>query len=523
MAMDDKLIVTNRAALEEKYGKAGLARIKSAVDALIAADAARDIKSRLVYLDDAVAMKRYKAKPVKICTNPRQNKDAIDAIFRSDNPEYLLILGAPDVVPHQNLSNPVYDPENDDDKYAWGDLPYACDAPYAQDIAKFKGPTRVVGRLPDMVGPEAPDGSMKPDHILSLLGTAAKYKRRKATEYGTYFGLSTHSWQKSTDLSLFNIFGNSDAIAISPKDGPAFPARRLAPLTHFINCHGARLTPEFYGEKGQRQPVSYKSLSIAKKIRPGTVAAMECCYGAELYDSDSLEGPLPICQHYLKQGAYGYFGSTTIAYGPPSGNGAADLITQFFLLAVIGGASLGRAALQARQRFIEEVSELDPVDLKTLGQFNLLGDPSIHPVASEDATDMPKNVDAKFAASQGRRERRAKMKEMGEHLAQTKPTASRRATSVRKSKSVRDALASLKRKAGISAKKEFIPYTVKAPPAARARARARNAKGGAALATRYYVLSTRKKTADPARDLHKAVVAKEVSGRIVGFRIYEAK
>src|SRR5262249_52823296 len=98
---------------------------------------------------------------------------------------------------------------------------------------------------------------------------------------------------------------------------------------------------------------------------------------------------------------------------------------------------------------------------------------------------------------------------------------SRRAKSFRKTKAVQDTLASLKRKAGISATKEFVPYTVQAPPAARARARARNAKGGAALASRYYVLSTKKKTAD--RELHKAVVAKEVSGRIVGYRIYEAK
>ena len=88
---------------------------------------------------------------------------------------------------------------------------------------------------------------------------------------------------------------------------------------------------------------------------------------------------MPICQRYLIQGAYGYFGSSTIAYGPEEGNGAADLITQYFLMAVLDGASLGRAALVARQRFVQQTAELDPVDLKTLGQFNLLGDPSIHP------------------------------------------------------------------------------------------------------------------------------------------------
>ena len=38
-------------------------------------------------------------------------------------------------------------------------------------------------------------------------------------------------------------------------------------------------------------------------------------------------------------------------------------------------------------------AELDPVDLKTLGQFNLLGDPSIHPAAIASATSVPKGVD----------------------------------------------------------------------------------------------------------------------------------
>ena len=75
------------------------------------------------------------------------------------------------------------------------------------------------------------------------------------------------------------------------------------------------------------------------------MAAVECCYGAELYDSVTLSLPMPICQRYLIQGAYGYFGSSTIAYGPEEGNGAADLITQYFLLAMLDGASLGRAAL----------------------------------------------------------------------------------------------------------------------------------------------------------------------------------
>ena len=78
--MDDKIIVSNRAALMAKYGGAGVAKIKTAIDGLIAADAKRGIKSRLVYLDQAAAMRRFQGRAVDDHASARQNKVAIDAI-----------------------------------------------------------------------------------------------------------------------------------------------------------------------------------------------------------------------------------------------------------------------------------------------------------------------------------------------------------------------------------------------------------------------------------------------------------
>jgi hypothetical protein len=173
----DKIIVSNRAALTAKYGNAGVAKIKAAVTALIAADAKRSIRSRLVFLDDAVAMKGFKGRAVTIPTNTRENKAAIDAIFRTANPAYLMILGAPDVVSQQDTANPAFAPPDDDpDEFAYSDLPYACDAPYSRDVAKFKGPTRVVGRLPDLM-----KQSGAPTHLLSLLRTARGSRRRSCS------------------------------------------------------------------------------------------------------------------------------------------------------------------------------------------------------------------------------------------------------------------------------------------------------------------------------------------------------
>lgn len=510
--MDDKIIVTNRAALTAKYGTAGLAKIKTAITAQIAADKARGFNTRFIYLDDATAMRRLRGRAVTDARSAVQNKQAIDAIYRARKPEYLMILGAPDVVPHQDMSNSMYDGVNDPNRYAYGDLPYACDAPYSRDIAAFRGPTRVVGRLPDLAG------AREPSHVLALLGTAATHKTRPVNDYGRYFGLSTDSWRKSTELSLFDLFGNATAMVLSPPDGPNHPAARLAPLSHFINCHGGMADPSFYGEKGRAQPDALNSGSLVGKIRAGTVAAVECCYGAEMYDSVTLALALPICQQYLRQGAYGYFGSSTIAYGPSEGNGAADLITKYFLLALLGGASLGRATLVARQQFVQQTAELDPVDLKTLAQFSLLGDPSIHPAMVASPTGLPKGVERSELKRQQRNERRAKMKIMGDMLRVTKPTASRKTHVARKSPTVQKALANIAKEAGINSRTVFTAYKVNTPVGARAGAKA------AGVASRYYVAVYRpraKRGTNAGRSV--AAVAKEVGGRIIGYRIYGEK
>ena len=67
---------------------------------------------------------------------------------------------------------------------AWGDLPYACDAPYSRDITKFIGPTRVIGRLPDMTG------ASEPSHLLACLQTAVTYRQRPPAQYLDSLALS---------------------------------------------------------------------------------------------------------------------------------------------------------------------------------------------------------------------------------------------------------------------------------------------------------------------------------------------
>jgi len=408
--MTDKLIVSNRGALRRKYGAAGLARIRTALDHLVAADRKRGLVTRVAWLDDARTMRAHRAPVVADPVDYAATKKAVDALFRVATPDYLMLLGAPDVISHQPLSNPLYDPPDEPDVYAWSDLPYACAGPYSHDIATFTGPTRVVGRLPDLTGATDP---AQASHVVSLLRSAAGYRSREAEEYGPYFALSAQSWEVCSGRNLFEIFGNRDRLRTSPRSGPHFTAAALAPLSHFINCHGDEGSDEFAGQHGRNYPVSLRTRSIDGAITPGTVAAVECCYGAQLYAADLIGIDIPICQSYLAQGAYGYLGSTTIAYGESRTMSAADLLVQYFLLEVLGGASLGRAALRARQRYVREIVDLDPTDLKTLAQFMLLGDPSIHPVRSAATPVSAKAAGAEVGLRQRRRERRAKLASEG--------------------------------------------------------------------------------------------------------------
>ncbi|HVZ37913.1 MAG TPA: hypothetical protein VHI13_01450 [Candidatus Kapabacteria bacterium] len=372
----DKVILTNFGVLSAKYGPTGLAAINAALERLVAADKARGLDSVVIGLDDAAGMGSLKVPVVTNAQSGRQAKDAIDAIYRALTPDYIMILGSSDVVPHQSLANPVFDGANDPDRMVPSDLPYACDAPYGGDASKYTGPTRVVGRLPDITG-----GNVA-DYLVGLIETAVNWTSRPRSQYASYLGISAAVWEDSTALSLQNVFGNASDLQIVPTAGPKWEAALLARRAHFVNCHGALANPHYYGQQGSTFPIAHDAAYVAaSELAEGTVIAAECCYGAELYNPVLADNQqMGMCNTYLSKKAYAFLGSSTIAYGPASGNGSADYLCQFFLNQVLAGASVGRAALMARQEFVRRSGMVDPVDLKTLAQFSLMGDPSIQPV-----------------------------------------------------------------------------------------------------------------------------------------------
>lgn len=417
----DKVIITAAATLKKKYGGTGLKKVQTALGKLIAADLKRGVVSRVFDLQDKALLKTLGLPASAAPLTEQAAKNAVDAIFAAHRPAYVLLLGAPDVIPYISLDNPI----DDDDPVVPSDLPYACDQPFSTDPLVFRAPTRVVGRLPDI------NGARKPDALLAALKEAAAWQSDAAASYsGEFFGLSTASWQKSTRKNLQSLFGKKAQPLLSPPAGPDWTKTELAPRSHFINCHGAMSSPEFYGEEDKEedpeQPVSHESDHLKTRVVRGTIIAAECCYGAELYnpvidpDAPELTVAPSIANRYLEQGAWAFVGSTTVAYGPAVGLGEADLICQFFFKHIFAGFSTGRAFLQARLDFVKAARRISPTEMKTLAQFVLLGDPSIHPVVKQAAkaaakklsTATPAEKHAKAVSlSQGREQRRSLLRQ----------------------------------------------------------------------------------------------------------------
>jgi hypothetical protein len=514
--MPDKIIVTNNAALSAKYGQS-IGAIDTAVKQLIQADSARGIQTQLVALDDAAGMQRLGVSPVLDAKNEEQNKNAIDGVYRSLSSEYLLLLGSQDVIPHQQLKNPVYDPtqpDKDPDQWISSDLPYACEAAFSALPEDFVGPTRVVGRLPDITG-----GS-DPKYLCNLLDVAGKWKEGPPSAYRQYLGFTAAVWAKSTQLSLQYIFASSGDLQGSPPMGPNWPTNLLSRRSHFINCHGADVDFHFYGQDpNDNYPISHDAKYIAGKLSEGTLVAAECCYGAELYNPLPL-GQIGIANTYMAGKAYGYFGSTTVAYGPPDSNGSADLLCQYFLKKAITGASFGRAALEARQLFAHAAAPVGPVDLKTLAQFILLGDPCIQCVTEPKSKLLGPTGGAPSpeALQAQRKERRSRLLAAGTELQKNLPTA-KSSASVSGSAIIEDAVKAIALQHGVKDPK-VLSFTLRDLPGSTAK----TLRAGKAVPLATFHLVVGRTVDTETKVLRLTVVeARETDGKLASVRVLYGK
>jgi len=397
----DKLLITHLGALRRKYGAEGAAEVRAALDDLVAADEARGLVSRVLLLDNTSSMKAVKATKVADGDWVATLK-AVDLASTRYQPAYLALVGASDVVAQARVRNPIANRGRDPDPYVPSDLPFACDLPATWtgpvgdmlDAADLLAVTRVVGRIPDLVG--ASDPAM----LLEAIRTATSYTQRKATAYQKVFSLSAAVWKGSTTMSVDLLPGPAPTTHLSPPARSAWTKTQLAPRTHFVNCHGGDTIPDWFGQApgGAVDTVAMAPEDVDGRIAEGTIVAAECCYGSMHMAPAALGGRVPMVWAYLRSGGYAGIGSSTTSYGPADGMGLADLICRYAVEGIIAGASSGRALLDARQRFIRETGSMSPIDLKTLAQFELLGDPSLVAVDQQELRESGINDPRKVRA-----------------------------------------------------------------------------------------------------------------------------
>ncbi|MCF2221507.1 hypothetical protein H9Q08_19765 [Chryseobacterium sp. PS-8] len=497
-----KAIITSKQNLQSKYDTQ-FRDVEAMLGELVKSDSNRGITTYIIYIDDPISASNAGITAVTSVTR-QSAKQSVDDVFKKLKPAYIVLFGSQDIFPFQEIDNPCND---DDGKIIPSDLPYACDSAYNKDISSFIGPTRVVGRIPDIPG--VADLS----YLKIIFEAIISYKKVKPEKLMDYFSVTAEVWKKSTQMSLNNIFGNSSSLKNSPSQNSPHSATDLKPLTHFYNCHGSSIDSKFYGQNGNNYPTAQYSADLVGKISKGTVVAAECCFGAEVFDP-SNEGThnISIASAYFKNEAIAFMGSSTIAYGPSSGNSLADLITQYFMKNVINGASTGRALLEARQKFLSVTGpHLDPYELKTLAQFYLLGDPSIQ-VA----------VDAKLDSVSTVENRRLNLFNKGLNLADTlAPSKEIKIVQpkLKDKKTLDDELKKIFDQTGFTGEEKEIVYEVE-PKNKKVNAFAKGFSGTESIIYRVFIQKPQKTN---SFSIFNVLVLKENGDKMLGWKLYHRK
>jgi hypothetical protein len=423
-----KLSVTLRRALERKYDAPALKAIDRAVKAWIAADSKRGVRTIHVAVDDAAAMKALGAAAVRGKATASKVKRAIDELWGRLSPDYLVLFGGSDIVPHFVVANPSFDPSGDDDEDVPTDNPYASSSLFrASRRSSYLVPDRVVGRIPDMLLDD------DPAWLVDYLAGVSAWTPGKGTVFRDVYAVCCDVWKGAGAACVKYIGAPASSLLISPpeSDGSSVSRRRLSSRLHMIKCHGSPLDPQFYGQKGDSYPVALLSSSLKRRLKPNTVAAAMCCYGAQVYSpadpAATVSGAWPLASTYLRKGALTFAGSTMIAWVGVSEMMCADWIVAGYLKAMLGGASAGRAFLEAKQDYVRWINQQgrapDLADEKTLIEFVLLGDPSIHAVsaaAPAAAASAPAGRISSLAVEE-RRQRRIVRARMAEQMREMLP------------------------------------------------------------------------------------------------------
>jgi hypothetical protein len=389
--------------LEGKYDSAALKKIYAAIERWKKEDSKRGIYTLNIAVDDPEDMKEWGAAPVSGEATPEKIKQAIDDLWKkiTPTPDYLVLFGGHDIVPMFEVFNPAYDQSGDDDEKVPTDNPYASSKRFhPSKRISYLVPDRVIGRIPDMVSDPGDTGrNGDPAWFVDYLETARSWKAQPDTFYARpLYAICTHECEGAgLDCLKYIARPDSHLFLCPPTTDSGRPARKqLSASVHMIKCHGSQFRPVFYGEKKIDKRTKFlkaiRSATLESRLTSATLVTTMCCYGAQIFSpfdpKAKYRGEWPLASIYLRKGALGFVGSTMKAWvGSPSFKNWADILAAGYLKNVLAGSSIGRAFLDSKTTYAYSIIDngkiLDLADEKTLIEYVLLGDPSIHPVESK--------------------------------------------------------------------------------------------------------------------------------------------
>lgn len=225
------LLITNYKALQVKYG-VHMETILARIGDLICNDRSLGLDTRLVYVD---SMGLPSAADVTDPNDQKQNKEAVDALISVYAPDYTVLLGAQDIIPFQQLQDPVPPLTPGTVNYFPSDLPYACDAGYSQDITAFLNPSRKITRLPDVYGTLVQDGL---GAFIKTLYYVRKIVPSNISLYKDWWNVCTT--QRLNEMyavkNYFSSRGINFDIGVSPPQGDNLDVGKYARMVHHHIC-----------------------------------------------------------------------------------------------------------------------------------------------------------------------------------------------------------------------------------------------------------------------------------------------
>ncbi|MDW8147059.1 MAG: tetratricopeptide repeat protein [Roseiflexaceae bacterium] len=388
-----QIVLSSRAALHQRFGADGFAALDRRLRQYATALQRRGVMAHICYCDDANSLRLEDG----VATAPvAAEAGALRDLLRTLSGALAergralgaaLIIGGDEIVPFHRLPNPLPD----------DDIVVLSDNPYATDDPAYIAPQRMVARLPD-------GNSGDPSLLFAQLDRMTAYhygSRPQANRSRRFFGqrrahdapeldiwsagYCAEIWKDVSRAVLDALTADAPLTSSPPHlaetlDLRALHNRRLL----YFNLHGAAGLPNFYGQPdtvwpgaATRLPVALRPNQVDADMADGVLILSEACYGAEIIGR-TVDTSIPL--RALARGALAVVGATVNAYGSLSDPLiGADLLFQHILKHLARGEPIGRALHQARIEFAQEMYRrqgfLDDVDIKTLIEFVLLGDP----------------------------------------------------------------------------------------------------------------------------------------------------